>query len=863
MRKVFLSIGIFLATLIVGANILLFTSFGNKILAPILQAGINAKLPIRTQIKSLHISFGKIKSSLVLADTLQAQVQGSYSLKGFDLLVDFAPTDELANSLRQHLNAQNPFAQFLPNINAKTTQNPQNPKSLQNPQNPLQTPQNLAQDSAKNALSTLFKLRLVGKYDDYIIASIKEPSNKESSIKPSLDLAREAKSSAVFSPKSSLKSSPNVYPHFFSNPHALAKKASLESTNAKNSDFALNDFATSKNMANETMNETTNKATNKNVNEAANENVINDFFLDEIAIFDDDFVDNPQNLTNNLESNPKSNVALGENIDSSLDFNLLDLPNAQESLLLDSALDYALDMMQNPHNQPPEIKILARAKYLEITQYGLELKAFPAIIASRILDLPYVFYGIFDLQAKGVLHKKREKNHIAGYLNAKNLIIQKAQKNATQSIKNERNANANLLSLQAKFDTNANENAKSLLTLLSINLKSSIASAFSQKSSTIKNHKKSPSTKKELTPNLSILIKSSTNLKTLDTNAKITDKYEIPIASLKLENLNSDGTRGEYDLEIINLINLGAMLGLKLRGDLHLQGSYDLQQSTLQGRSSTLGGVSAFEIAGENLKINGENIALEKLLGLFGAPSEVANAILGRAQINANYNFVFHKGAMSIASSDISTNISSADLSFYGIEGLAQGANHAPQMLDFGNILGGNELDLTNINSQNPNKESQNNPNQNNTTPTNQNLSSLSLQSTLNAGVTQCSLSIDTPSERLESTRCVINLISQNLQIALALKPKNAKSNPQTNTQENAQTNTESMPNIIDDLGIDFGQNLSNPQNPNAQRLQNANIQNANIMEGLEINISGDFASPQVQKKLPELPEDYEEFLEF
>ena len=833
MRKFFFSIGIFLSTLIVGANILLFTSFGNKILIPILQAGINAKLPIRTQIQSLQISFGSIKSSFVLADTLQAQMQGRYSLKGFDLLIDFAPTDEVANALKQHINAQNPLAQFLPNTKPQTLQNK---KVLQNPQT-----QNLAQDFAKNPLSTLFKLRLVGKYNNYIIASIKEPSNKESSVVPSLDLPREAKSSAIFS----TKSNPNVYPHFFSKPHPLAIKASQNTINTpQNSDFALSDFATSNNVENETTNET----------------AINDFFLDEIAIFDDDFVDNPQNLTNHLESNPKSDLTLEENIDSSLDFNLLDLPNAQDSLWLDSALDYALDMMQNPHNQTPETKILARAKYLEITQYGLELKAFPALIASKILDLPYVFYGIFDLQAKGVLHKKREKNHIAGYLNAKNLIIQKAQKNATQSIKNERNANANLLSLQAKFDTNASENAstneKNLLTLLSINLKSSIASAFNQKSSTIKSRKKSPSTKKELTPNLAILIKSSTNLKTLDTNAKITDKYEIPIASLKLANLSSDGTRGEYDLEIINLINLGAMLGLKLRGDLHLQGSYDVQQSTLQGKSSTLGGVSEFEMVGENLKINSENIALEKLLGFFGMPSEVANALVGRAQINANYNFVFHKGAMSIKSSDISTNISSADLSFYGIEGLAQGGSSAQQMLDFGNVLEGNELDFGNINSRNFSKDTQNN-----TTPTNNNLSSLSLQSTLNSGVTQCVLSIDTPSERLESTRCVINLISQNLQIALALKPKNAKSNVPNHT--NTQINTESMPNITDDLGIDFSQNLSNPQSPNAQRLQNANIQNANIMDGLEINISGDFASPQVQKKLPELPEDDEEFLEF
>ncbi|MGX2972569.1 hypothetical protein [Helicobacter sp. T3_23-1059] len=852
MRKFFFSIGIFLSTLIVGANILLFTSFGNKILIPILQAGINAKLPIRTQIQSLQISFGNIKSSFILADTLQAQMQGRYSLKGFDLLIDFAPTDEVANTLKQHLNAQNPLAQFLPNTKPQTLQNK---KALQNPQT-----QNLAQDFATNPLSTLFKLRLVGKYNNYIIASIKEPSDKESnaksSVAPSLDLPREAKSSAIFSPKSN----PNVYPHFFSKPHPLAIKASQNTINTpQNSDFALNDFATSNNVANETTNET------------ANETAINDFFLDEIAIFDDDFVDNPQNLTNNVESNPKSDLTLEENIDSSLDFNLLDLPNAQDSLWLDSALDYALDMMQNPHNQPPEIKIIARAKYLEITQYGLELKAFPALIASKILDLPYVFYGIFDLQAKGVLHKKREKNHIAGYLNAKNLIIQKAQKNATQSIKNERNANANLLSLQAKFDTNASENAstneKNLLTLLSINLKSSIASAFNQKSNTIKSRKKSPSAKKELTPNLAILIKSSTNLKTLDTNAKITDKYEIPIASLKLANLSSDGTRGEYDLEIINLINLGAMLGLKLRGVLHLQGSYDVQQSTLQGKSSTLGGVSEFEMVGENLKINSENIALEKLLGFFGTPSEVANALVGRAQINANYNFVFHKGAMSIKSSDISTNISSADLSFYGIEGLAQGENSTQQVLVFGNVLEGNELDFGNINSHNFSKDTQNNPQnntQNNTTQTNKNLSSLSLQSTLNSGVTQCALSIDTPSERLESTRCVINLISQNLQIALALKPKNAKSNVSnhTNTQENAQTNTqintESMPNITDDLGIDFSQNLSNPQSANVQRLQNANI-----MEGLEINISGDFASPQVQKKLPELPEDDEEFLEF
>lgn len=802
MRKILLSIGIFLATLIVSANLLLFTSFGNKIVAPILQAGLNYKLPIRTKIQSLRISFGKIEASLIIADTLKSQLKGRYTLKGFDILVDFAPADELRDALGDTLRAnpnqksaqnsaknapQNNLQNNLQNIQ-NTWQNLQNP-SPNTSQNPTQT-----QNQAQNTSPYLFTLRFVGKYKDYIITSIKEPSQ----IATLNDL-----------PTSS-HSIPRDFATHTSTQFAQTRFAQIEQQIPAQS--------------------------HKNAQYSQNLQDEDDFgsFENTMERFRAQNLQTPLPSANSLPtlpdlSSPLPSTQPNSTDSTSLDF-VLDSPDltmsnplfdsSPDSILLDSALDFALDMMQNPANQPPQVNILARARFFEIRQYALELKAFPSIIVSKILDFPYNFYGIFDLRAKATLHPKREKSNISAILNAKNLIIQKNQKN-TQKI--QRNPNANLLSLQARFGTQEGN----LLSALSIRLKSSLASQLkSLKSTSRKNIIDKPSTPKDILPNLTLLAKASTNLKTLKTQAKITDNYEIPLGRLDFSQ------NGEYDLEIFNLTNLGAMLGLKLQGDMHLQGNYDIQNSTIDGKSNTLGGVSHFELNGDNLKINAENIALEKLLTLFGAPS----AFEGRAQMNANYNFVFAKGAMSLQASNLATNIDSADLSFYGIEGLSKNSTLLDTSLvaDLENILESNKLDFGELQAM-----------PQNTINTLQNTTTLSLQSKLNAGVNDCSLSIDTPSEKIESTRCIINLVAQNLQIALTLKPKKytqqEKQNPQNQSSQNPQ-------------------NSPNTQNTNTQ---NTSIQNANIIEGLQINISGSFASPQVQKNLPELPPDDDGFLEF
>lgn len=223
--------------------------------------------------------------------------------------------------------------------------------------------------------------------------------------------------------------------------------------------------------------------------------------------------------------------------------------------------------------------------------------------------------------------------------------------------------------------------------------------------------------------------------------------------------------------------------------------------------------------------------------------------------MSANYNFLFAKGTMSLQASNLGTNINSADLSFYGIEGLSK--NPSPLGVDLENILESNRLDFGDLQATPQNAIN-----------TLQNTTTLNMQSKLNAGVNDCSLSIDTPSEKIESTRCTINLIAQNLQIALTLMPKKYTQQESQNPQNQAQN----PPEWLESKELESNMiSPQNQQNPNSQNLipqnysntQSPNIQNANIVEGLQINISGSFASPQVQKNLPELPPDDDEFLEF
>lgn len=828
MRKILLSIGVFLATLIVSANLLLFTSFGNKILAPILQAGLNYKLPIRTKIQSLRISFGKIEASLIIADTLKSNLKGRYTLKGFDILADFAPTDELRDILSA--SQKHPNQKSSPNSTKNAPQNNlQN--TLQNLQNPpSSTSQNPAQSQAQNTSPYLFTLRFVGRYKDYIITSIKESSQISA-----LEYLP-TPSHAMLNPLTTYSLSTHTFVTHASAQSIQKRLAQIEQQTL--SQTSKTQYSQVQNLQDE-----------------------DDFgsFENTMEHFRHQNSQTPLPSLNTLPSLPDlshPNTQLDNTDSTSLDFALdspdLTLQNplldsSPDSILLDSALDFALDMMQNPANQTPQVNILARARFFEIKQYALELKAFPSIIISKILDFPYDFYGIFDLKAKATLHAKREKSNINAILNAKNLIIQKNQKNAQ---KIQRNPNANLLSLQARFGTQEGN----LLSTLSISLKSSLTSQLkSLKSTPRKNITDKPSTPKDILPNITLLAQASTNLKTLKTQAKITDTYEIPLGRLDFSQ------NGEYDLEIFNLANLGAMLGLRLQGDMHLQGNYDIQNSIIDGKSNTLGGVSHFELNGDNLKINAENIALEKLLALFGVPS----VLEGRAQMSANYNFLFAKGAMSLQAINLGANINSADLSFYGIEGLSKN----PSPLGLENILESNRLDFGDLQATPQNVI--NSP---------QNTTTLSMQSKLNAGINDCSLSIDTPSEKIESTRCTINLIAQNLQIALTLKPKKYTQQESLNPQNQAQNPPEWLeskelesnmisPQNQQNLNSQNlnPQNYSNTQNPNMQNanIQNANIQNANIVEGLQINISGSFASPQVQKNLPELPPDDDEFLEF
>lgn len=837
MRKILLSIGVFLATLIVSANLLLFTSFGNKILAPILQAGLNYKLPIRTKIQSLRISFGKIEASLIIADTLKSNLKGRYTLKGFDILADFAPTDELGYALSDTLST----SQKHPNQNKSapnsTKNTPQN--NLQNPpSNTSQNPaQSQAQNLAKNTSPYLFTLRFVGRYKDYIITSIKKFSQISA-----LEYLP-TPSHATPNPLTTyhLTNHPLANHPLATRPlstHTFATHASVQSTQTRLVQIEQQALS---------------HTAKKQYSQVQNLQDEDDFgsFENTMEHFRHQNSQTPLPSLNTLPSLPDlsyPSTQLDNTDSTSLDFELdspdLTLQNPlidsnPDSILLDSALDFALDMMQNPANQTPQVNILARARFFEIKQYALELRAFPSIIISKILDFPYDFYGIFDLKAKATLHAKREKSNINAILTAKNLIIQKNQKNQ----KIQRNPNANLLSLQARFGTQEGN----LLSALSISLKSSLTSQLkSLKSTPRKNIIDKPSTPKDILPNLTLLAQASTNLKTLKTQAKITDSYEIPLGRLDFSQ------NGEYDLEIFNLTNLGAMLGLRLQGDMHLQGNYDIQNSIIDGKSNTLGGVSHFELNGDNLKINAENIALEKLLALFGAPS----VLEGRAQMSANYNFLFAKGTMSLQASNLGANINSADLSFYGIEGLSKN----PSPLGLENILESNRLDFGDLQATPQNAIN-----------TLQNTTTLSMQSKLNAGVNDCSLSIDTPSEKIESTRCIINLIAQNLQIALTLKPKKYTQQESLNPQNQAQNPLETLESKELESNMILSQNQ---QNPNSQNLvpqnysntqnlnsQNANIQNANIMEGLQINISGSFASPQVQKNLPELPPDDDEYL--
>lgn len=69
---------------------LFFTSYGNRILAPFSQTMLNAALPFQVEVKSLHIDYKNIKSTIQIEESLNLTINGKHKFFTFDLdLVGF------------------------------------------------------------------------------------------------------------------------------------------------------------------------------------------------------------------------------------------------------------------------------------------------------------------------------------------------------------------------------------------------------------------------------------------------------------------------------------------------------------------------------------------------------------------------------------------------------------------------------------------------------------------------------------------------------------------------------------------------------------------------------------------------------
>ncbi len=118
MKKLFAWIGIFFIVLFFCMVGIVFTPIGNKILAPFLQTILNSQMPFSSQIQELRIGFGNIKGDILINNTLDVSLEGTYSLSSLD--IDIQIEDLLTQIFSLKLKAFGTYNDYtiksLPNV---------------------------------------------------------------------------------------------------------------------------------------------------------------------------------------------------------------------------------------------------------------------------------------------------------------------------------------------------------------------------------------------------------------------------------------------------------------------------------------------------------------------------------------------------------------------------------------------------------------------------------------------------------------------------------------------------------------------------------------------------------------------------
>ena len=127
MVKRFLSwvfaLGITLCLLVGG---LVFTSIGNSILISFIQSGLNFSLPLQTQIQSFHIRLGTLQTDLLLEDSINVKIKGTYGVNKFDFNLLISDANGILNMQGRAFGKYNNYNILLKSQDSTNTTNPLN-----------------------------------------------------------------------------------------------------------------------------------------------------------------------------------------------------------------------------------------------------------------------------------------------------------------------------------------------------------------------------------------------------------------------------------------------------------------------------------------------------------------------------------------------------------------------------------------------------------------------------------------------------------------------------------------------------------------------------------------------------------------
>lgn len=207
----------------------------------------------------------------------------------------------------------------------------------------------------------------------------------------------------------------------------------------------------------------------------------------------------------------------------------------------------------------------------------------------------------------------------------------------------------------------------------------------------------------------------------------IYSSLQTPIASVQTRII--DKTLA-YNLHITNLTALGSAFGIDINGKLELQGKISVDNEiAFSATSSSFGGVSALTLKKNTLTFNGENLSLMRILQLAKAPAILDSTLM----VTSVYNLAFHKGTITIKGQNFVILLD--DLETYGLEAF-----------DTRN----NAQDAWGVGFENARADS-----------------TISLDGQLEHAQINAQVTIKTPNQSLHTSKCMINLATQSLDIEL------------------------------------------------------------------------------------------------